>query len=320
MVNHINYDETWKNVMRMLIHRCLGNETKGLTIVIVSLINILIFPAGTGFAADIRSLIEFRDKGTIDWTQGVVSARGVGDPTTYGYNKKFEEPRRQALTEAMNKARHNLLETIVGIRINAQYRVIDVVENYPSMMSQLRDMTYQAPEVESLRRYLYDGSVEVWSQLKLSGGFGQLILPPEIRQIESIKQVMPGKNSVQQRTSSRSTEIYTGMVVDARGIQAVPVIAPRILDENMEEVFGPNYASREFAVQHGMVSYEANIWQAKFDLRVSDNPIIVKALKATWPDRSDFIISNSDAAKLRSASEHLLFLRECRVIIVLDPM
>jgi len=131
---------------------------------------------------------------------------------------------------------------------------------------------------------------------------------------------MPGKNSVQRRTSSRSTEIYTGMVVDARGIQAIPVIAPRILDENLEEVFGPTYASREFAVQHGMVSYEANIWQAKFDLRVSDNPIIVKALKATWPDRSDFIISNSDAAKLRSASEHLLFLRECRVIIVLDPM
>jgi len=319
MVNHINYDETWKNVMRMLIHRCLGDETKGLTIVIVSLIIILIVTAGTGSAADIRSLIEFRDKGTIDWTQGVVSARGVGDPTTYGYNKKSEGLRRQVLAEAMNKARHNLLETIVGIRINAEYRVIDVVENYPSMMSQLRDMTYQAPEVDSLRRYLYDGSVEVWSQLKLNGGFGQLILPPEIRQIESIKQVMPGKNSVQRRTNSRSTEIYTGMVVDARGIQAIPVIAPRILDENLEEVFGPTYASREFAVQHGMVSYEANIWQAKFDLRVSDNPIIVKALKATWPDRSDFIISNSDAAKLRSASEHLLFLRECRVIIVLDP-
>jgi hypothetical protein len=181
-------------------------------------------------------------------------------------------------------------------------------------------MTNRAPEVDNLRRHRYDGTVEVWSEMKLNGGFSQLILPPEIRQIESIKQVMPGKNTTQLRTDSRSSQIYTGMVVDARGIQAIPVIAPRILDENLEEVFGPTYASREFAVQKGVARYTTNIWQAKFDPRVSDNPIVVKALKTIWPRRSDFIISNSDAAKLRSASEHLLFLRECRVIIVLDPM
>jgi hypothetical protein len=68
------------------------------------------------------------------------------------------------------------------------------------------------------------------------------------------------------------------------------------------------------------VRYTPNIWQAKYDLRVADNPIIVRALKTVWPGRCDFIISNADADKLRSASEHLVFLRECRVIIVLDPM
>ena len=75
-------------------------------------------------------------------------------------------------------------------------------------------------------------------------------------------------------------------------------------------------------LQFSMAScdYATNIWQAKFDPRVSDNPIVVKALKTVWPGRCDFIISNADADKLRSASEHLLFLRECRVIIVLDPM
>jgi hypothetical protein len=110
------------------------------------------------------------------------------------------------------------------------------------------------------------------------------------------------------------------MVVDARGLKAIPVFAPRILDENLDEVFGPTYASREFAVQKGVARYATNIRQAEFDPRVADNPIVVKALKTIWPRRCDFIISNSDADKLRSASEHLLFLRECKVIIVLDPM
>jgi len=281
---------------------------------------ILFLAAGTGYAAAPRSLIEFRDKATIDWTRGVVTAKGIGDPTTYSYYKKSQIQREQTIAEAMNKARHNLLETIVSLRINTESRVIDIVENYPSIMSQLRAMTYQAPEMDNLRRYLYDGSVEVWSQMKLDGGFSQLILPPDIRQIESIKQVSPAKNSKPLQTSSRSSQIYSGMVVDARGLQAIPVIAPRILDENLDEVFGPTYASREFAVQQGVARYTSNVWQAKFDPRVSDNPIVVKALKTIWPRRCDFIISNSDADKLRSASEHLLFLRQCKVIIVLDPM
>lgn len=284
------------------------------------LITILCLISSFGYAADPRSLIEFRDNATIDWTRGVVTARGIGDPTTYGDYKKSQTQREQTIAEAMNKARHNLLETIVGLRINTESRVIDIVENYPSVMAELREMTYQAPEVDNLRRHLYGGAVEVWSQMKLNGGFTQLILPPEIRQIESIKQVNPDKNSPQPETSSRSSQIYSGMVVDARGLQAIPVLAPRILDENLDEVFGPTYASREFAVQQGVARYTTNIWQAKFDPRVSDNPIVVKALKTIWPRRCDFIISNSDADKLRSKSEHLLFLRQCKVIIVLDPM
>jgi hypothetical protein len=284
------------------------------------IIALLFLISSFGYAADPRSLIEYRENATIDWTRGVVTARGIGDPTTFSDYKRTQTQHEQTIAEAMNKARHNLLETIVGLRINTESRVIDIVENYPSVMSQLREMAHQAPEIDNLRRYLYDGTVEVWSQMQLNGGFTQLILPPDIRQIESIKQVMTGKNFTQPETSSRSANIYSGMVVDARGLQAVPVIAPRILDENLEEVFGPTYASREFAVQQGVVRYTANLWQAKFDLRVSDNPIVVKALKTIWPRRCDFIISNSDADKLRSASEHLLFLRECKVIIVLDPM
>jgi hypothetical protein len=318
MVNHISNYKFLKNMMAELIHRRQGDKVKGQ--LIITYLILIFFAAGAGYAADIRSLIEFRDNSTIDWTRGVVTARGIGDPTTYSYYKRSQGQREQTIAEAMNKARHNLLETIVSLRIDTRYRVIDIVENYPSVMSQLREMTNRAPEVDNLRRHLYDGTVEVWAEMKLNGGFSQLILPPEIRQIESIKQVMPGKNSTQLQTSSRSSQIYTGMVVDARGIQAIPVIAPRILDENLEEVFGPTYASREFAVQKGVARYTTNIWQAKFDPRVSDNPIVVKALKTIWPRRSDFIISNSDAAKLRSASEHLLFLRECRVIIVLDPL
>jgi hypothetical protein len=281
---------------------------------------ILNVASGNGYSADLRSLIELKENGAIDWTSGVVEAKGAGVPETYTYYRQPQTHQQRIITEATRKARHNLLETIVSLRINSDSRVIDIVEAYPSMMMQLRGMVNKAPEVENLRQYQHDGTVIVWSEMKLNGGFSQLILPPGIRHIESIKQVLTPKNSTNRQTRSRLSNIFTGMVVDARGMRAVPVLAPKIFDENMEEVFGPAYVSREFAVQHGVARYTTDIWQAKFDQRVTDNPLIVKALKVLWPGRCDFIISNADAAKLKSASEHLKFLKECKVIIVLDPL
>jgi hypothetical protein len=286
----------------------------------VLIITMLTLISASGNSADPRSLIEFNKNGTIDWTAGVVEAKGIGVPATYTYNTKPQADREDILSEAINKAGHNLLETIVSLRIDSQNRVIDIVENFPSIMAQLRDMAHRAPEIKRLRKFQNDGGVEIWSQMSLSGGFAQLILPPEIRQIEPIKQVSKPNNSASMRTRSRSSEIFTGMVVDARGTQAVPVLAPKVLDQNLEEVFGPAYVSREFAVQHGVVRYTTDLWKAKFHPRVSDNPLIVKALKSIGAGRCDFVISNADAAKLRSSSEHLLFMRECRVIVVLDGM
>jgi len=289
-------------------------------LIIAGMIAILNVAFVNGYSADMRALIELKENGSVDWTSGVVEARGTGIPPTFTYYGKPQTDQQKTLSRATSKAQHNLLETIVRLRINAESRVIDIVETYPSIMAQLRDMIQKAPEVEQLRQLQYDGTVEVWSRMKLNGGFCQLILPLEIRQIETIKQVVTPKRYKISQTQPRLSKIYTGMIVDARGMRAVPVLVPRILDENLEEVFGPAFVSREFAVQHGVARYTTDIRKAKVNARVSENPLIVKALKVIWPGRCDFIISNADAAKLKSASEHLKFLKECRVIIVLDPM
>jgi hypothetical protein len=54
------------------------------------------------------------------------------------------------------------------------------------------------------------------------------------------------------------------------------------------------------------------------DKRVSDYPLVVKGLKTSGPGRSEIVISNADASKLRGISESLYFMKKCRVIIVID--
>jgi hypothetical protein len=109
------------------------------------------------------------------------------------------------------------------------------------------------------------------------------------------------------------------LLVDARKIEAKPALVLKILDENLEEVFGPAYVSREFVVQQGMAAYYTDMQSAKADPRVANYPLIVKALRTDWPSRCDIVISNTDASKLKSASHHLQFLKESRVIVVLSP-
>ena len=263
--------------------------------------------------------VQQKDSGLIDWTAGIVEARGVGSPRKYYYDKA-DDKGPKAIAAAANKARHNLLETVVKIRINDDYRVIDIIENYPTIMAKLKEMVYDAPEMEKYRRYLSNGTVEVWAQISLRGGFLQLILPPEIRQIEPIKQVSPKRNLASVRKVPPSEQIFSGLIVDARGVQLTPALSPKILDENFSEVFGPAFVSREFAVQNGMVSYTHQIRKAQTDERVFGNPLVVKAIRAVGSGRCDLVISNAHAAKLKRASEHLIFLKECRVIIVTDPL
>jgi len=44
----------------------------------------------------------------------------------------------------------------------------------------------------------------------------------------------------------------------------------------------------------------------------------VKGVKTQGPGRSDVVISNADAAAIRSAADNLTFMKKCRVMIVLD--
>jgi hypothetical protein len=160
--------------------------------------------------------------------------------------------------------------------------------------------------------------VEVTIEMSLTSGFAQLILPGDIMQVEPIK---TSQSAPESRPSKRPNQsLYTGLIVDARGLKAGPAMNPKILDEGGLEVYGAAFVSREYAVQQGMSGYAAGLEAAKCQSRVSDHPLIVKGLKATVPGFSDIVISNADATKLRSASQNLSFLKQCRVVIVVDGL
>lgn len=252
-----------------------------------------------------QDLIEQGDKGIINWSKGIVQATGIGAPPEKLYGKPSARP--MALRAAKLDAYRNILEVVRGVRIDSTTIVRDYAVESDVIMSKVEGMVQGAEVVK--KEYLSDGTVEITLQMDLRGGFSQLVLPEEIKSLESIKPLVPVQSS---------SSVYTGLVVDARGLRARPAMSPKILDENGQEVYGSAFVSREYAVQQGMSGYAKTVAAARTNQRVTDNPLMVKGLSVEGAGHSDIVISNADASMLRSASENLSFMKKCRVMIVVD--
>jgi hypothetical protein len=282
---------------------------------------VLLIAAASAYASGEQQVIKISEKGFINWTLGLVQGKGISAPENT--SRKISGEDSTALRDARRDASRNILDEIQRIQVDATATVKDIALENDVIMAEIEEMVRKAQEVKN--EYLSDGTVVLTMQMSLRGGFAQLILPQDIKQVETIKpmtpvQKTPPSTAPELKASSENhvSPIYTGLIVDARGLDARPAMSFKIFDESGQEVYGSAFVSREFAVQEGMSGYLKDLATAQSDSRVADNPLTVKGLRTQGIGNSNIVISNADASKIRSASEHLSFLKKCRVIIVID--
>jgi hypothetical protein len=182
-----------------------------------------------------------------------------------------------------------------------------------------------------------DGTVEVTVRMPLYGDLSRIVMPMAIEKRKDIAPPMPAAPApappppapapaapapapavTAPAPAPPAAIAYTGLVIDARGIQARPAMSPRVFDEEGKELYGSANVDREYAVQQGMSGYARDLTAAQSNQRVTANPVTVKGLKTSGPGRSDVVISNADAQQIRASAENASFMKKCRVMIVLD--
>jgi hypothetical protein len=270
--------------------------------------------------------------GNVDWTKQTIRCTGVGGPNP---NVPVAAQRSGALRAAKLEAFRNLLETIKGVNLSSE----TTVENSMVVSDVIRTRVEGA--LRGFRivdtRYMSTGDVEVDVEVPLTGivldavlpqGFGggalmtggQLICPTCGQPWPVGKPVPAGVTLIQAGEGSAQTasSLYTGLVIDARGLGMRPAMAPKILDDRGDEVYGSRFVSREYAVDIGMAGYEKDMNRARMNERVADNPLIVKGVEAAGPNKTDVVISTVDAMKVHNAASNMNFLQHCKVMILLD--
>jgi len=278
---------------------------------------ILLLFTGAGFCQEKISMNEWVEKvgqGSVNWSAGYIEAVGIGAPADKSIGKANARP--MALRAAKVDALRNLLEITKGVQVDSATTVKDFTVESDVINTQVSGLVKGAVVVD--QQYLSDGTVEVRLRMPLYGNLAQIIMPLAIAKPPAAPAPSEPVAPAPAVTASAAPIAYTGMVVDARGIQARPAMSPRVFDEDGKEVYGSSNVDREYAVQQGMSGYARDLTAAQSNQRVTANPVTVKALRTNGPGKSDLIISNADAQQIRASAENMTFMKKCRVMVVLD--
>lgn len=236
--------------------------------------------------------------GQIDWTAKTVTARGSGAPS-----KKAKSPaaaRLGAERAAKLDAYRNILEALKGVQVDATHSAEDVMSN-GQIKAKVQGVLRGAKVIDTV--YYSDLSVDVVLRMPLDGAITQALAPSGV-----------GSKKV----PAKGVAKYSGLVINARGLGVIPAIAPHVFDEKGQSVYGPEFVSEDAMGQKGVVEYAKSLDEAKKNARVTDKPLVVRAIGTGKNGKSDIVLSNADADKLRDPESNGAYLVGGQVVVVID--
>ncbi len=261
-----------------------------------------------GYGVVPGAVVEQTDKGSINYSQGIITATGIGTLPEYAVNPG--QARAMAIRAAKVDARRQLIEMVNGITLTSETtlrnRMADEVVK-EKVEGVIRG-AYQVGETS----YLSDTSVEVTMAVSMSG-ISEVVTPAPV-------QTAPAVIAQPETIDAAPVQSgpFTGIIIDAKGLGVRPAMAPKIVNQGGTIVYGPGNYTREYAIQYGVAGYSKSLENARDDVRVKGNPMVVKAISVQGTNMTDVVVSTEDSWKMQSADRNDNILKDCRVLILLD--
>jgi hypothetical protein len=111
---------------------------------------------------------------------------------------------------------------------------------------------------------------------------------------------------------------YSGVIIDARGLQVTPALSPVVFGQDGVAAYGAFQVSRSNAIQRGVVAYATTTDPVELSERVGNNPLTIRALNSFGSWRTDIVISSPMSILVRSIMRSSEVVGRCPVVIVLD--
>ena len=276
-----------------------------------------------GFACSVEAQTWTAPKGSdkvengVNWTTQFVQASAIGQAPPYA--QSAQHGRALAIQAGALLAKQELLGLVRGVAIDSVTTVQAAMVVDSVTAGRVSGVIRGAQIVGT--RDLGGGAVEVTVAVPATGEFAELLLakaaPPAPRPSAPIAAVPPAPPPAAPAPRPGAA-IYTGLVIDARGLGVKPAMAPKVLSEGGQEIYGFSVVDRNWVIQQGMAGYSKDLPAAQAHERVTDRPLTVKAVAASGTNKTDVVVANADAQLLLGSGSHLAFLEKARVMLVVD--
>ncbi len=112
---------------------------------------------------------------------------------------------------------------------------------------------------------------------------------------------------------------YSSIIIDTLGMGVVRSMSPKILRGDGSEVWGTVKVDYDFVADHGIVAYARTMGEAYSNPRAGSNPLVLRAMRrGASAYKCDVVLSNDDADYLMSENARAGFLKDFRVIFLVD--
>ncbi len=249
---------------------------------------------------------------SIDWTSQTFESNISLDLVKAGI--KMPSGRNAAVERITMQVPLLVKDSLLSIRVNSFTTLGDLVATGTITLEELSTIIDNGKKTPS-----YFSNVT--NNLELS----------HIISLNSISKILISHNYVYQpkkpldRIASRP---YSGIIIDARGSLPVhgefvadsvePCLFPQIWNMQMDLLYEKNMVEPEIVSQQGIVNYVYSDDSSLFQDRVGKDPLRIKARQVYGTNRTDPVISDSDALRILTVPENLELLRQGKVVIILD--
>lgn len=239
------------------------------------------------------AVVEAVPGGYIDWTGMRIVAKSVGRGTTGAMThvEALEGNARDQLGPRFREASR-------GVRIDRDRLAGAILDGGDAVADRL-DGNLALWEVYEAR-YLASGGVELDAALSL-----QAWLRPALVTMAGAPEV------------SRPQGGPTGLVVDARGLDLRPAIAPQLVDEGGSHLYGIVDMTAYAASLRGPVVYVEDAADPVASKRAGTAPVFVRAKGVA--SSVDVVLGPDEAAALREVAASSDALARGAVVVVVDP-
>ena len=248
-------------------------------------------------AAETNSVVEVQSVSEVDWinTQMVI-ATGNGISS----QKSIALARRAALVDAQR----NLaiaIQNFIGYQDD-------------SLSATIKDFQVISERQVSDESYSVTLGIPIYGASSVSANLvSTLDLPNKPKKIPNFNKRKSKLKKAE--IKSMKNEKYTGLIIDARGLNFTPNLLPQIFKSKNDVIYEIQNVAADQFVENGLVKYSNDIESAKIDPRIGSNPLIISdSLKSV--KNFGIMVSAKDADRILLANKSGEFLENGAVIIV----